>query len=102
MAADPQTRLHRLAARVRWWDRLRRPVAILIAAFVAPLAFYHLRETIGARPIVPSIVPCLMLGAVIWWLVEAGFALLIALWETEHDRLSRSAGLPVARLVRRR
>ena len=95
--------MQRLAARVGWCDRVRRPVAIVIAMIVAPLALYELRAAVEAQwPLAAAIMPCLMLGAVIWWAIEAGFALLTALWETEHDRLSRAIGLPEARLLRRR
>lgn len=103
MAADAQDRMQRLAARVRWSDRLRRPVAIVLATILAPLALYQLREAVHAQwPLVPAILPCAMLGAVLWWAIEAGFALLSALWETEHDRLARASDLPEARLLRRR
>jgi len=102
MAGDLVSRRTLLAARIRWTDRLRRPVSIAFAAIVAPLSLYQLRQVLEADwPLIPVILPCLLWASLIWWSIEAGFAFAIALWETEHDRLSRAIGLPPARLVRR-
>ena len=43
-----------------------------------------------------------LLAAIVWWIIEAGFAWLLAMWETEHEQIARDRGLPRAELVRRR
>lgn len=103
MSADAHVRMQRLAARVRWSDRLRRPIAILLAVVLAPTLVLEFRAaTGGGWPLTAALFPMLVGGGVIWWSLEAGVALVTALWETEYDRLGRTLGLPVARLVRPR
>jgi hypothetical protein len=43
-----------------------------------------------------------MLGVIVWWVIEVGLVYATALWETEHDRLLRDRGLPRAILRRSR
>jgi hypothetical protein len=100
--ADAASRRSLLAARIRRADRLRRPLAIGLAAVLSPLSLYELREALDADwELFPLFVPGLLWAGVIWWGVEAVIAFALAWWETEHDRLSRELGLPPARLVRR-
>ncbi len=96
-------RMERLATRVRRTDRLRRPVAIALALVLVLLANAHLQDSFEASwPLTAALLPMIMLGAVVWWAIEAMFALQMAMWETEYDRLSRDLGLPPARVVIRR
>ena len=96
-------RMERLATRVRWTDRARRPVAVVVALVLAVIANNRLQEAFDASwSLAAALVPLLMLAAVIWWAIEAVFALQMAMWETEYDRLSRDLGLPPARVVIRR
>ena len=43
----------------------------------------------------------LMVGVIVWWILEVAMIYLTALWETEHDRLIRDRGLPRAIVVGR-
>lgn len=97
------SRIQRLARRVGWLDRYRRLVAIAVALFTAPLLISELGETLGSDwPQMHVTLLAAMLGAVVWCVVEVGLAWLTALWETEHHRLMRDGGLPVARMLRRK
>jgi hypothetical protein len=103
MRLDAPERMQRLAARVRWSDRLRRPIAIVIALVLGPLLVFEFRAaTGGGWPVSAALLPMVMATVVIWWSLEACVALMTALWETEYDRIARGFGIPTARLVRRR
>ena len=96
-------RVDQLAARVRWLDRHRRLAAISAAAVVAPLLIAQVAGVLGADwPQIHATVLSVMLGVIVWWVIEVGLVYLTALWETEHDRLIRERGLPRAILHRRR
>jgi hypothetical protein len=97
----PRQRVDALAARVRWLDRYRRAIALVAAAIAAPLLIARLAVLLGAEwPQIHGTLLSLMLGAIVWWLVEVSLVYVIAVWETEHDRLVRDRGLPRA-IVRR-
>jgi hypothetical protein len=99
----PRQRVDTLAGRVRWLDRYRRLLALAGAAIVAPLMIARLGEVLGAEwPEMHATLLSLMLGAIVWWIVEVGLAYITAVWETEHDRLVRGRGLPRAILRLRR
>lgn len=90
-------RVDQLAARVRWLDRYRRMLAISAAAIVAPILIAQVAEVLGADwPQIHATVLSVMLGVIVWWVIEVGLVYLTALWETEHDRLVRDRGLPRA------
>jgi hypothetical protein len=100
MSGAPQRateRVDRLAARVRWLDRYRRVVAIVAAAIVAPILIARVAEVLGTEwPQLHGSVLSLMLGIIVWWVIEVGLIYATALWETEHDGLVRNRGLPRA------
>jgi hypothetical protein len=99
----PRTRADALAARVRWLDRYRRSVAILAATIVAPLLIAEVADVLGAEwPEMHATLLSVMLGIIVWWIIEVGLVYVTALWETEHDRLLRDRGLPRAILHRAR
>jgi hypothetical protein len=92
MAGSPVPSVHRarvdqLAARVRWLDRYRRLVAVVAAAVIAPLLVAQVVDALDAD--LPELYATLVLGIIVWWVVEVGLAYATALWETEHDRLVR-------------
>jgi hypothetical protein len=96
-------RVDQLAARVRWLDRYRRFMAISAAAVIAPILIAQVAGVLGADwPQIHATVLSVMLGVIVWWIVEVGLAYVTALWETEHDRLLRERGLPRAILRRPR
>ncbi|HEX7843276.1 MAG TPA: hypothetical protein VF469_37650 [Kofleriaceae bacterium] len=90
-------RVEQLAARVRWLDRYRRMLAISAATVVAPILIAQVAEVLGADwPQIHATVLSVMLGVIVWWIIEVGLVYVTALWETEHDRLVRDRGLPRA------
>ena len=98
-----QDRVDQLARRVRWLDRYRRTVSIALALVLSVLMSRELAEAFDAPW--PSFLVCfvsVMFSTLIWWCVEAGFAWLTALWETEHAQLVRDRGLPRAEVLLRR
>lgn len=89
-----------LAARVRWLDRHRRMVALGVAMMIAPFMIAQVADVLGADwPRLHATVLSVMLGVIVWWVVEVGLVYLTALWETEHERLLRDRGLPRAVLL---
>ena len=93
----PRQRADKLAQRVRWLDRYRRFLALLAAALVAPFLIVQVGEVLGAEwPEMHATLLSLMLGVIVWWIIEVGLIYLTALWEAEHDRLVRDHGLPRA------
>lgn len=93
----PDPRVERLAARVRWLDRNRRFAALCAAAVIAPLLIARVAGTFGSEwPEMNVTLLSLVLGVIVWWVVEVGLVGVTALWETEHDRLLRTRGLPRA------
>jgi hypothetical protein len=95
-------RLERLGRRVRWLDRWRRLVAIVLTIAIAPFMVLDLVSVLGTDwPAEHTTVLALMLGFLLWCAVEVGLAWITALWETEHARLGRQRGLPRARVIRR-
>ncbi len=96
-------RIDRLTRRVRWLDRYRRRVAIAAAVIVAPILIAELDVVLGADwPLVHGVAMSVMLGIVVWWIVEVGLAAMVAVWETEADNLARANGLPRAEIHRRK
>jgi hypothetical protein len=102
--SDPRTeRIGRLGARVRWLDRYRRVVAICAAAIVSPLLLARVATVLGVDwPEMHATLLSVMLGVIVWWVVEVGLIYITALWETEHDGLVRTRGVPRAILLQRR
>lgn len=96
-------RIDQLAARVRWLDRYRRVLAISAATIVAPILIAQVAEVLGADwPQIHATVLSVMLGVIVWWVIEVGLVYVTALWETEHDLLVRDRGLPRAVLRKTR
>jgi hypothetical protein len=96
-------RVDQLAARVRWLDRYRRWIAVSAAMLIAPVLIAQVAGVLGADwPQIHATVLSVMLGVIVWWVIEVGLVYVTALWETEHDRLLRDRGLPRAVLRRPR
>src|SRR5215510_11808083 len=96
-------RVDQLAARVLWLDRYRRMLAIAAAAIIAPILIAKVAEVLGAEwPQIHATFLSVMLGVIVWWIIEVGLVYLTALWETEHDHLVRDRGLPRAILHKSR
>src|SRR5262245_58689643 len=98
-----RSRVEQLSRRIAFLDRRRRPLALLCAALSAPLTIHQIDDVLGADwPRAHAIALTLMAGALLWIAIEIALAYLVAVWETEHDRLLRSPTLPPARLRKRR
>jgi polyferredoxin len=98
----PQQRVDTLAARVRWLDRYRRWLALATASIIAPLLLAQVGDVLGADwPEMHATLLSLMVGVIVWWIIEVGLIYVTALWETEHDRLVRDRGLPRAIVILR-
>ena len=96
-----QQRVDQLAARVRWLDRYRRILAISAATMISPILIARVAAVLGADwPQIHATVLSVMLGVIVWWIIEVALVYVTALWETEHDRLVRDRGLPRAILHR--
>ncbi|MBA3502557.1 MAG: hypothetical protein M4D80_39715 [Myxococcota bacterium] len=94
--------LERLARRINWLDRFRRPLSILLAAISAPLFLWWVTgqapsEWPGAHMAGLAIV----VGVFAWYGIETFMGFVIAVWETDYSKATRR-GLPRAELVRRR
>jgi hypothetical protein len=99
--AGPSRRIGQLAARVRWLDRYRRWIAISAATILSPVLIARAAGELGAEwPQIHATILSVMLGVIVWWVIEVGLAYVTALWETEHDRLLRAHGLPRAVVLR--
>lgn len=92
-----------LADRVRWLDRYRRMLALTVAALFTPFMLAQIADVLGADwPRMHATLLSVMLGVIVWWIVEVGLVYVTALWETEHEQLVRERGLPRAVLRRAR
>jgi len=102
MASRP-SRQRVLARRVGWLDRHRRRLAIAMTAILTPLVMWRLAAWLGSdwpRLHLYMIAVIVVFG--VWMMIEVGLVWLTASWETEHDALTRDAGLPRAVLRRKR
>jgi hypothetical protein len=96
-----RSRVEQLARRVRWLDRYRRALAVVVAFvffIVVSRELSAIFEAPWPNPLLGGATMLFAIGA--WWIAEVGFAWLTAVWETEHDFILRDRGLPPARIVR--
>jgi hypothetical protein len=88
---------------VRWLDRHRRVVAVAAAVVASPILIARVATQLGAEwPRLHVTMLTLMLGVIVWWIVEVGLVYVTALWETEYYRLANDRGLPRAIVHRAR
>ncbi len=91
------SRTELLTSRVRWLDRYRRGVAIIAAIVISPLLVAQLIAGLGGEwPEIHATLLSLMLGVMVWCVVEVALVWVTAWWATECDRLLRDRGLPRA------
>ncbi len=94
--------VRRLARRIYWLDRCRRPLAFVLAAIATTLLIRAIQHYLpenwpGAHMVAIGIVVAL----VTWYGTETLFNLVLSLWETDHAKRTAPAGLPRAQLTRR-
>jgi len=90
---EGQHRIDQLADRVRWLDRHRRRLAILVALIIASALMTQLSTSwpqVNATPLFVAV------AFVAWALTEIVLAYVTALYETECDQLTHDRGLPRA------
>lgn len=103
MQSPPADRIDVLARRVRWLDRYRRALSVPFAIGIWIIVSRYIAGLFEGDW--PGVIPgaaAMLFAVTAWWILEIAFAWTIALWETEHDKLSRDRGLPRAQLVRSR
>jgi len=86
---------------LRWFDRLRRVLAILIACAVTPFAIAWFAASVGLDWVSIEILLGVMLASVLWIAIEVVFAIVVAVAETPRAA-TRAVGLPQARLLSKR
>jgi hypothetical protein len=92
-------RARRLADRVRWLDRHRRQLAIVVAATLAIVLVTLINDLLdGDWPETHATVVAALFGFVAWWVLEIALVWLTAVWETDSARLIRDRGMPPARV----
>ena len=101
-SGEPELELERLARRIAWLDRYRRPLAILLSLILTPLILWWMFGWF------PSNWPGFHIGmlgimgaAIAWYCIETFLGFLIAVWETDYSKLTRPAELPRAQIVNR-
>jgi hypothetical protein len=94
--------LERLAHRIAWLDRYRRPLAIALAALLTPLALWSVFGWLPANWPGPHLVAIAVTIVVIgWYAIETAFGFVLAIWETDYSKLTKPPTLPPARVVRK-
>jgi ABC-type uncharacterized transport system permease subunit len=95
--------LERIARRINWLVRYRRPIAILLAAVAAFALMHHFTGWLPRTwPGGHMVVTTMMLGTVCWYAMETMLGMVIAFWETAYSKLTRRVTLPPARALRRK
>jgi hypothetical protein len=95
-------RMASLGGRVRWLDRYRRAVAVVVALIIVPVIGYVTGAVTSGWPMILVGLPALMAGIIVWWGVEVALASVTAVWETEFEQLVSERGLPRAQILKRR
>jgi hypothetical protein len=103
VAADESpARIEELARRVRWFDRNRHAVAIVIGTLAGVAAIVAYPRVFGPDwPLFHARLLAIVTALVVGFAVLIGLAGALAVWEVEHDRLLRDRGLPRAILRRK-
>jgi hypothetical protein len=95
--------LERLARRITWLDRFRRPLSILFAAISALLIMWWVTGQMPSEwPGAHMAAIAVAVAVFAWYGIETFMGLVIAVWETDYSKATRPPGLPRAELLRRR
>jgi peptidoglycan biosynthesis protein MviN/MurJ (putative lipid II flippase) len=100
--SESDAQLERLAGRINWLDRYRRALSILLAAIAAPLIIWWISGQLPTEwPGAHFGAIAVAVAAVAWYGIETFFGFVIAVWETDYAKATRT-GMPRAQLLRRR
>ncbi len=98
----PAERIPKLAARVRWLDRYRHLLAVIVGLVATRFRLVELADVLEADwDDFQVLLYGSIIGIGVWIAAEVVFAYLTALWETEYCRLTREKRVPRA-IARRR
>lgn len=101
--SEVSEQLERLARRINWLDRYRRPLAILLAAIASGFVLWWFTGWLPSSwPGVHMTGIAIVIAVFAWYGIETFLGFLIALWETDYSKLTRPPSLPRAELLRRR
>ena len=94
--------LQRLARRIDWLDRYRRPLALLTTAIVVTAIVIALKRWLPADwPGAHLVAICIVIGFVAWYAIETLYGLVLALWETDYASRTAPPKLPRAEVITR-
>jgi hypothetical protein len=74
---------------LRWFDRLRRVIAIVLACAITPFVIAWFAAAVQLDWTVIQIVFGVMLASVLWAAFEVLFAIIVAVAETEREAAER-------------
>jgi hypothetical protein len=95
--------LQRLARRINWLARFRRPLSLVLATASALALVHHFTGWLPRSwPGGHIVFIALMLATVCWYAIESLLGFVLAFWETDYASLTRRPTLPRARLLRRK
>ena len=102
MSGDAE--IEKLARRISWLDRYRRPLSIGVATFIVlPLMWWWLSGWLPPNwPGAHTAFLAITIAAAAWYGIETLLGLALAIWETDHANLTRPAALPRAEVIERR
>ena len=95
--------LERLAHRINWLDRYRRPLALVLAGILGPLSIWWISGWLPSNW--PGAHLAMLAVAVIafaWYCIETLLGFVLAVWETDYSKLTKPPSLPRAEVVRRK
>ena len=99
---DQSRQLERLARRINWLDRYRRPLSLILAAIAGPLSIWWISGWLPSNwPGAHLAMLSVAVIAIAWYGIETLLAFVIAVWETDYSNLTKPASLPRAEVVRR-
>jgi hypothetical protein len=95
--------LRRLARRIHWLDRYRRPLSVALAFVTACILMWRFTGWLPSDwPGAHTVAMTVALSIFAWYAIEIVLGFTLALWETDFARLTRRPTLPRAFVVVRR
>lgn len=92
--------VEKLARRINWLDRNRRRLSVAIAVLLAPLMMLALVLWLPASwPKAHAASVAVAIACTSWYGIETALGLVLAVWETDHGKLTGPAKLPRAEVI---